>query len=88
MFNPKVRHYSVVELATCWNASTDLIRDIFADEPGVIKISRRTSPHKRPTSPNGHRRPRKWEMLRIPESVAERVYRRLLVNGTDLGGGQ
>jgi hypothetical protein len=87
MFNPRERHFSVIELATCWNASTDLIRDLFANEPGVIKISRRTSLHERPPSKTGHRKPRKWVMLRIPEPVVERVYRRLLGEG-HFGGGR
>lgn len=81
MFNPRERHYSVIELATCWNVSTDLIKDLFADEPGVIEISRRTSNHKRPSCPTGHKRPRVWIQRRIPESVAQRVYERLKRGG-------
>ena len=75
MFDPRERHYSVQDLASCWNRSEDTIRRIFRDEPGVIKISRKTSSHPRPKTPN--RVPRRWEMILIPHSVAERVYRRM-----------
>jgi hypothetical protein len=79
MFNLRERHFTVIELATLWNVHPDTVRRIFAEEPGVIKISRRTSSHDRPPRENGHR-PRVWVQLRIPESVAERVYRRLTEN--------
>jgi hypothetical protein len=50
--------------------STDVIRDLFENEPGVVKIGERQS---------GRRR--RYVTLRIPESVAARVYRRLSGNG-------
>ncbi len=81
MFNPRERHYTVAELASNWNISTDLIRDLFIDEPGVIVISRQTSAHKRPPRENGRGRPRVWRQLRIPESVAIKVYSRLTRGG-------
>lgn len=77
MFNPREHHYSVQDLAAIWNVSTCLVRDLFAEEPGVIKISRRTSPHPRPSRGNANRKPRGWCQLRIPESIAQRVYERL-----------
>ncbi len=61
------RHYSVLELAELWNLSDDYIRKLFRDEPGVISWVRH-----RP----GRRR---YVILRIPESVALRVYRRNIV---------
>ncbi len=64
-------HYTVLELAKLWNVSTDLVRKIFLTEPGVIIISRR------------RRGPRIYRTLRIPHSVAMRVYHRLT-----LGAGQ
>jgi len=80
MFNSRERHYAVADLAANWNLSTDLIRDLFSDEPGVIKISRQTSSHKR-TQRETKSRPRIWVQLRIPESVAKRVYDRLTRGG-------
>lgn len=85
-FNPQEPHLTVLEVATNLHISTCCARDIFAKEPGVIHISRRTSSHERPPSKNGHKKPRKWEMLRIPFSVFLRVYRRL--RGEDFPGGE
>ena len=59
------KHYSVIELATIWNVSDDLIRKLFQNEPGVVHITQH-----RP----GRRR---YITLRIPECVALRVYRRM-----------
>jgi hypothetical protein len=81
MFNPRERHFSVVDLATNWNMSQDMIRRLFTNEPGVIRISRKTSTHERPPRHTGRGRPREWCMLRIPESVAQRVYERLTRGG-------
>ncbi len=60
------RHYTPEELAEIWNLSTDTVRRIFENEPGVLVIERKRS---------GSRR--RYRTLRIPESVALRVYRRL-----------
>jgi hypothetical protein len=60
------RHFSPQTLAELWGVSADLIRELFENEPGVIKIGDRQSGRKR-----------KYVTLRIPESVAARVYRRL-----------
>ncbi len=59
------RHYAVVEIAEIWHLSTDKVRDLFEDEPGVLAIGR-SNPRKR-----------RYLTLRIPESVVERVYLRL-----------
>lgn len=65
-FNPlREKHYSVIELATIWNLSDDLVRKLFRNEPGVVHITQ----HK-----PGRRH---WDHLLIPESVALRVYRRM-----------
>lgn len=58
-------HLTVGELSRLWGFSTDTVRRLFRDEPGVIIIS-----HPR-------RRTRTYKSLRIPESVAQRVYLRL-----------
>jgi hypothetical protein len=59
-------HYTPKELASRWNVSVDTIREIFKDEPGVIKIKRPQTLHKRG-----------YTSLRIPESVVMRVGSRL-----------
>lgn len=57
------RHYSPSELA---GLSSDTIRRLFEDEPGVVNIGERNP-----------RRKRRYVTLRIPQSVAARVHRRL-----------
>jgi hypothetical protein len=61
------RHYSVLEVASMWNLSTDAVRDLFVREPGVLVIGH-----------EGSRGRRGYRTLRIPESVVQRVHRRLL----------
>ena len=60
------RHYSPSELAELWALSSDTIRRLFEDEPGVVTIGERNP-----------RRKRRYITLRIPESVAARLHRRL-----------
>lgn len=59
-------HFSPAELAEKWGVSTETVRTIFREEPGVLKIGR---------PPTKFRRG--YFTLRIPESIAERVHRRL-----------
>ncbi len=61
------RHYSVQEVAGLWNLGTDRVRDLFEKEPGVLVIG----------NPILGRGKRRYRTLRIPESVLERVHRRL-----------
>jgi hypothetical protein len=62
------RHYTVKELGALWKLSGSTVIKIFRDEPGVLKIGRE------------RRRGRRSHMtLRIPESVVQRVYRRMVV---------
>jgi hypothetical protein len=61
------RHFSASELAALWNLSLDTIRRIFENEPGVLVLGE--------ARPKRHRR--RYTTLRIPESVAARVHRRL-----------
>lgn len=60
-------HYTVAEIAERWKLSEDVVRRLFEKEPGVLVLGRdgRTA---------GRRR---YSTLRIPESVAARVHRRL-----------
>jgi hypothetical protein len=60
------RHYAVAEIAEMWNLSVDKVRELFADEPGVLAIGKRRPCHTRP-----------YVTLRIPKSVVERVHSRL-----------
>jgi hypothetical protein len=59
-------HYSPAELAKSWGVSIETIRSIFRDEPDVFKIKRAAT-----------RTKRGYLTLRIPQSVAERVHRRM-----------
>lgn len=56
------RHYKPAELAKLTSLSSETIRNLFRDEPGVLVIDRPEKMHKRG-----------YCSLRIPESVAERV---------------
>jgi len=60
------RHYAVAEIAEVWNLSADKVRELFENEPGVLVIGERSPRHKR-----------RYITLRIPQSVLERVHRRL-----------
>jgi len=60
------RHYTVREIAETWNLSPDYVRKLFDGEPEVFKPGN-----------DGTRTKRGYHTLRIPESVMERVYRRL-----------
>jgi hypothetical protein len=60
------KHYTPDELAESWGVSTETIRSIFRDEPGVLKIGKTGGKYKRG-----------YVTLRIPGEVAERVHRRL-----------
>lgn len=61
------RHYSVAEIAEIWNLSQDKIRRLFQNEPGVLALG--------DSQPRLRRHP--YTTLRIPESVMQRVHRRL-----------
>ena len=60
------RHFSVQEVAALWGLSSDAIRDLFKSEPGVLALGH-----------DGGRGRRAYKTLRIPESVLQRVHRRL-----------
>jgi hypothetical protein len=67
------RHFSPAELGELWNLSADTVRRMFENEPGV------------PVFENPARSSsRRFRTLRIPESVAQRVYARF--GNTDLRG--
>jgi hypothetical protein len=60
------RHYAPADLAKAWAVDVETIRNLFREEPGVVKIGEKAPRHKRP-----------YLTLRIPESVAVRVHKRL-----------
>ena len=60
------RHYTINELASIWRLSAEYVRQIVQHEPGVTEWVRQQP---------GRRR---YRVLRVPQSVAERVYRRAL----------
>lgn len=62
------RHYKAIELAELWGLSAKLVRKMFAAEPGVLKVDRPELRNKRG-----------YCSLRIPESVAVSVHKRLSV---------
>jgi hypothetical protein len=66
MPNPAERHYSPSEVAESWHLHIETIRRLFQDESGVVVLQ---SPVKK------GRRP--YKTLRIPQSVLERVHKRL-----------
>ena len=58
------RHYTPQELAALWRLDESTIRRMFLDEPGVMKFGKS----------GRHDGRRDYVTLRIPESVARRVY--------------
>lgn len=63
--NPFERHFEPRELAELWKLDPTTIRRLFQDEPGVLKIGKT----------NRRDGKRDYVTLRIPASVAERIYR-------------
>ena len=59
-------HYSVVQLAKLWNLTPVVVRNLFRDRTDVFKIG-----HSESISKRG------YVTLRIPYSVAHRVYAEL-----------
>jgi len=63
------RHYAPAEVAAIWGLSIDSVRRLFEYEPGVLVIDNgRLTTSKR-----------KYGTLRIPQSVMDRVHRRLSI---------
>jgi hypothetical protein len=65
------RHWTPMEVAKQWGVSPDLIRSLFRDEPGVLKIDRPET-----------RAKRSYATLRIPDSVLVRVHTRMTSRAT------
>jgi hypothetical protein len=60
------RHFSPQQLANDWGVDAETIRNLFRNEPGVVKLGDRNPKHKRA-----------YLTLRIPESVAQRIHKRI-----------
>jgi hypothetical protein len=69
------RHFTVSQIGEMWNLSGDAVRKLFEEEPGVMVIGE-----------NARKGKRRYTTLRVPESVAQRVHRRLC--NPDLTGGR
>ena len=67
------KHFSIKELAAIWKLSPPALRRLFRNEPGVIRFG---------SEKKGHTR--SYVTLRIPSSVAERVYCRCMRPGIPL----
>ena len=64
--DPGERHYSPLEVAELWNVNVETIRRKFEDEPGVLVFQGPIKKGKR-----------SYKTMRIPQSVLERVHKRL-----------
>ena len=60
------QYFSIQDIATQWSLSPDLVRSLFREEPGVLRIER-----------PARRTKRVYTTLRIPQSVLQRVATRL-----------
>jgi hypothetical protein len=60
------KHYSVLEVAKLWRLSENTVRRMFMTEPGVVEWGSEETRFKRA-----------YKTMRIPESVLQRVHRRL-----------
>ena len=65
------RHFTVRELASMWHLSKEFVRQVVQHEPGVTEWVRQQP---------GRRR---YRVLRVPQSVAERLYNRALGRAED-----
>jgi hypothetical protein len=63
---PVERHYAPSEVAQIWQFDVETIRRLFQDEPGVVVLQALIKKGKRP-----------YKTIRIPQSVLERVHKRL-----------
>jgi hypothetical protein len=63
---PAERHYAPCELAEFWHLDVETIRRLFQTEPGVVVLQAPVKKGRRP-----------YKTIRIPQSVLERVHKRL-----------
>jgi hypothetical protein len=60
------QHFAPAELAKLWGLSAKFVRDLFRNDAGILSIDRPETMHKRG-----------YLTMRIPASVAARVYAQL-----------
>lgn len=63
---PAERHYTPAEIAELWQFDVETVRRLFQDEPGVVVLQ---APFKKGK--------RQYKTIRIPQSVLERLHKRL-----------
>src|SRR3974377_2380412 len=73
------RHYSPQQLAEAWELSVTKVRRMFQNEPGVVLVGE-------PSRRLGQKLKRRYYTMRIPESVALRVYQRMGEKRAPSGG--
>jgi hypothetical protein len=61
------RHYTVQEIAKMWKLSETMVRDLFREEPGVLRAERPLTRFKRG-----------YTTIRVPETVLRRVHARMM----------
>ena len=64
------QHFTPQQIATLWGLSSTKIRRLFENEAGVLRIGE-------PSRREGRKLTRSYFTMRIPQSTAERVYRKL-----------
>jgi hypothetical protein len=64
------RHYTLKEIAKLWHISVFTLRPLFADQPDVVRFGKGSTT-------------RPYVSLRIPESVALRVYQENYIKKPD-----
>lgn len=60
-------HYTAEQVAEFWSLDANSVRRVFRDEPGVLKFGNDKSTYQK----------RAYTTIRIPQSVLDRVYRRM-----------
>jgi hypothetical protein len=65
---PIERHYTAGEVADLWHFNVETVRRIFEHEPGVMVLQAPTM-----------KRKRVYKTLRIPQTVLNRVHKRLQI---------
>ncbi|MGH2508922.1 MAG: hypothetical protein ACRDHZ_16185 [Ktedonobacteraceae bacterium] len=59
------QHFTPAELSALWGVSGDTVRRLFADEPDILRVS------------ESNPRRRRYVSIRIPESAAIRLHKKL-----------
>jgi predicted RNA-binding protein with PIN domain len=60
------QHFTVKQIAALWGCSRELIRRLFRNEPGVLRVNRPSTRIKRG-----------YTTMKIPKSVMEQVHKRM-----------